>query len=216
MQFQPRRKLAVGAIVLAACSFGGGAYAATQDTDSSSTPQAFLNDVAKRLGVSSQQLTAAFEGALADQLNAAVKAGKLTRAQANAVEQRVRRHGFLPFGLFGPGPRGPLRPGFRGPPGAILGGAAKYLGISTSQLRSELRSGKTLKQIASEHGKSVAGLKQAIRSALPNAHRLRRGPRGAHGPPGANVPPGANGPPGGFGPPAALGVPQPLSPPASS
>jgi hypothetical protein len=203
MRFNPRRKIVVGALALAACSFGGGAYAATQD-NSSSTPQAFLNDVARRLGVTPQRLSSAFDGALTDQLNAAVKAGKLTQAQASAIEQRLRAHGFVPFGPL-LGPPAFIHPRSFRPGGPVLGAAAKYLGITTAQLRSELRSGKTLKQIASEHGKSVAGLEQAIRSALPRLvpPRLWRRFRG-------NVRPVPFGPP-----PAGFGLQVPVPPAAS-
>jgi hypothetical protein len=37
-----------------------------------------------------------------------------------------------------------------------------YLGISRAQLRTEWQSGKSLSQIATEHGKTADGLKQAI------------------------------------------------------
>lgn len=231
----PRRKLLIVGVFFAACSFGGGAYAATQDGSDSASPQAFLNDVAKRLGVTPQKLTAAFEGAATDQLNAAVKAGKLTQAQANAIEQRMRDHGAAPFGFLGPGPRELLAPGGFGPrgfgpdgfgPGGLLGprgffrfgpgggpapvlnAAAKYLGISTSALRSELRSEKTLQQIATEHGKSAAGLKQALRKAIRSSLPPFKLPRAL---------PGPDSPPAGpYGPPAGLGGPPPPAPPAAS
>lgn len=55
---------------------------------------------------------------------------------------------------------------FRGPGAGVAGGelnaSASYLGISQTDLRTELKSGKSLAQIATEHGKSVDGLKQAI------------------------------------------------------
>jgi len=44
--------------------------------------------------------------------------------------------------------------------------AQAYLGLSTSGLRSRLQSGKTLAEIASGQGKSVAGLQSAIESAV--------------------------------------------------
>ena len=44
--------------------------------------------------------------------------------------------------------------------------AQTYLGLSASQLRSRLRSGKTLAEIASSQGKSVAGLERAIETAV--------------------------------------------------
>jgi hypothetical protein len=44
--------------------------------------------------------------------------------------------------------------------------AQTYLGLSASQLHSRLQSGKTLAEIASSQGKSVAGLESAIESAV--------------------------------------------------
>lgn len=154
-----RRKLAIGGAILAVCAFAGGAYAAST-TSGSGTRQAFLNDAAKRLGVTPQRLKDALAGALQDELNAAVKAGKLTEAQANAIEQRFRQSGGLPL------PLGPEH-GFHafGPhfgTGGPLGAAAHYLGLSLPQLLDQLRSGKSLAQVASSRGKSATGLENAI------------------------------------------------------
>jgi DNA-binding CsgD family transcriptional regulator len=44
--------------------------------------------------------------------------------------------------------------------------SAGYLGLSRSELLSRLREGKSLAQIAEAQGKSVEGLKQAIRGAI--------------------------------------------------
>jgi hypothetical protein len=53
----------------------------------------------------------------------------------------------------------------KGPAGPLVT-AAGYLGLSTRQLRSELRSGKSLAEIASSTpGKSQAGLVEALESA---------------------------------------------------
>jgi polyhydroxyalkanoate synthesis regulator phasin len=75
----------------------------------------------------------------------------------------------------GPGePGGPataVRVDFGGPPGppgdvefgGIFGPAvASYLGLSESELRTQLEAGKTLAQIAAAQGKSVSGLKDVI------------------------------------------------------
>jgi hypothetical protein len=51
-----------------------------------------------------------------------------------------------------------------GPPG--LPAAAKYLGLSESQLESKLESGKTLAQVAKDEGKSVDGLVSALKDDL--------------------------------------------------
>jgi hypothetical protein len=191
MQLTLKRKLAIGTTVVAAAAFAGGAYAATQDSGAS-TRQAFLNDVAKRLKVTPQQLTAALQGAFFDQLAAAVSAGKLTQAQANAIKDRVQQSGSaLIGGWHWFGPLGPKAPGggprpFGGAGGFGLGGprgfgggrgfglsgpvalpaAAKYLGLTDLQLSKELVSGKSLAQIAKSRGKSTTGLKAAMLAAI--------------------------------------------------
>jgi hypothetical protein len=174
-----RRRFAFGAAALAAAAFAGGAYAATQDSGTN-VRQAFLNDVAKRLNVQPQQLTAALNAALDDQLKAAVAAGKLTQAQANEIKQRMKKEGVGPLGegLLLPRLQGGERFFFKGaaPPlggpmlgGPMLGGldaVTKYLGMTPGQLRDQLVAGKSLAQVAQARGKSVAGLKAAIIGAL--------------------------------------------------
>ena len=120
MQGFPKRKLVIGATAVAVAAFAGGAVAATQG--SSNPRQQYLNDVAKRLNVTPAQLNSALSGAALDQLNAAVKAGKLTQAQANQLKQQLAQHPgaapfFFKFGIHGagPGPFGLGRAMFFGP-----------------------------------------------------------------------------------------------------
>lgn len=155
--------------------------------------QKLITDAARRLNVSPSQLTGSLKQALIDQINAEVKAHHLPAAQANAIKKRIEASPGLPFGpgLFGPGPPfgpvlfGPGRPvpvppcprgkacqvtavaapGIFGPP-ALLPTAAQYLGLSLAQLTQELRSGKTLAQIAQARAKSTSGLEQAIGTAI--------------------------------------------------
>jgi hypothetical protein len=162
MQRFLRHKFLIGAAaIVVVASAGGAAYAATQ---SSTNPrQAYINDVAKRLDVAPSKLTAAMKAALIDRLNAMVKSGKLTQAQANKLEQRIDKNGRLPF-LFGPGGIGRfghLHAGLGGP----LKAATSYLGLSTAQLMNDLRSGKSLGDVAKAQGKSVSGLEQALINA---------------------------------------------------
>jgi hypothetical protein len=180
-----RRRLLIGLSILAVCAFAGGAYAATSAT---SPKQAFLNDVAGRLHVSPQRLKSAVQGALQDRLNAAVKAGRLTQAQANRIEKRLREGRIAPLAFLGPallgaGPLLPVGPGqlplhpglwprargfmFRVPAfgGGLLATAARYLGVTPVQLFKQLGSGKSLAQVAGANGKSVAGLESAIVAA---------------------------------------------------
>jgi hypothetical protein len=150
-----KRKLVIGATAVALLGGGAAAVAATQ---SSSGRQAYLDDVAKRLGVSPSALSSAMQAARIDRIEAAVADGRLTQAQANLLKQRIRE-GRGPFlgdtfsgGRFGRGGRERL-----------TAAATKYLGITPATLRSERRAGESLAQIAaSTPGKSVAGLKAAI------------------------------------------------------
>src|SRR5947209_97723 len=117
-----RNRLLIGAAVLAVAATAGGAYAATQ---SASNPrQAYLNDVAKRLGVSPGKLHAALTGAFLDRLNADVRAGRLTQAQANRIKQRLERGGGLPLG-----PPRPLQFGLHGRRGPFSP-PARHLGVT--------------------------------------------------------------------------------------
>lgn len=165
-------KLVIGLVALAVAAFAGGAYAATQNSGQDNR-QAFLNDVAKRLHVTPQQLSSALNGAFLDQLQEAVKSGRLTQAQADALQQRLKQNGAapaVPFGLFGFGPRGVPGPrifGFGFGPGLAAGpgglsAAAGYLGLTNAQLAQQLARGKSLAQIATAQGKSVSGLESAI------------------------------------------------------
>jgi hypothetical protein len=123
--------------------------------------QSFLNDVAKRLNVTPAQLQAAIKGASDDRIDAAVAAGKITKAQGDAMKQRTAQGG-LPF--FGGGHHGgPGAPG-RGP--MSMDAAASYLGLTEAELHTQLESGKTLAQIAKDKGKTVEGLEKAITDGM--------------------------------------------------
>ncbi len=161
MHIRIDRRIALVAVGLALAAGGGGAYAAVRATAPSPAQerQAFLDDLAKRLGVTSAQLTDALKGALEDRLQAAVAAGRLTQAQADELKSRIES-GDGPFPGVGPffGGRGHASELHR----LGLSAAASYLGLSRSELASQLRSGKTLAQIATAQGKSVDGLVTAL------------------------------------------------------
>jgi len=178
---RPRAPILAAAGVAAALLAGAGvAYSSSH----SSSEQSFLNDFAKHLGVSPSAVRSAWLATIKDQLDQAVKDGKLTQAQANAILSHLTRHQPfevpVPFGGFPPGmmwhdgdhgpppwagPK-PGSPPFVHPPGdGPLSAAASYLGTPVPDLISQLRSGKTLAQIATAKGKSVAGLEAAMLKA---------------------------------------------------
>ena len=160
-----RTVLITGAVVLAAVAGGGVALAASHEWGTSDQRQAVINDAAGRLGVTPSALQDAFKDALKDQVEAAVTAGKLTRAQADAIEAKIAAGQGLGFGghLRG-GPGGPGG-GMRGIFGPSLTAASTYLGLTEAQIRTQLQAGKTLADIATAQGKTAAGLVDALVTA---------------------------------------------------
>lgn len=171
MAFHPGRKAAIAAVGLAVLAGAGGAVAATQNgsTNRSSEEQAYLNDLAGKLGVTPSALSAAIKATDSDQIDAALAAGRLSTAQADALKARLQASSSplpgLGLGLGLGGHR------FGGPAAAGgfadgLSAAVGYLGISEQTLRSDLRSGQSLDTIAAGiAGKSADGLKAAIIAA---------------------------------------------------
>jgi len=154
-----RRHIALAAalVAVAALAFGAGSAAAA-DTPS-------LGDaVAARLGITGDQLRAAFKAELNARIDAAVAAGRLTPEQGAKLKERVANAkglGIVVRRAFAERHKG------LGLVGRIvqvhrLGAAAKYLGMTPKELRTARQSGRSLAQIAASKGKSVDGLVAAI------------------------------------------------------
>jgi transposase-like protein len=157
-----RKHVIAGAATLAALAGGtAGAVAATNDKQAAE--KTVLSDAAKRLGVSATALRGALAKAEDAQLDAAVKAGRLTQAQADEIKQHRQADGtVLGFGHGGPGDHGP---GGHGGGRFLLADAAKAIGVSETSLLDALRSGKTLTAVAKAHGKTLAEVKSAVKQA---------------------------------------------------
>jgi hypothetical protein len=161
-----KRKVVAGTVAALAVGGAGAGIAATQLRSSpSEESQAIVNDAAKQLGVQPDQLSSALKKAMENQIDAAVAAGRITKAMGDELKQRIESNNFP---LFGPLPLGL---GFRHSglpfnhfPG--LDAAASYLGLTESQLESKLDSGKTLAQVAKDQGKSVDGLVASLKADL--------------------------------------------------
>jgi hypothetical protein len=161
-----RSKIAAGAGAALAVVGAGAAVAADRLTPKAES-QAIVNDAAKQLGVDPAKLSDALEQALKNRIDAAVKEGRLTEEQGEAMKRRISAADFPLFigpGFTGPGfdrHRGPLRgPGHHWV--RDLDAAAAYLGRTESELGAALESGKSLAQIAKEENKSVDGLVDAL------------------------------------------------------
>jgi len=151
-----KRKLVAGTVAAAAVAGAGGAIAADKIGSPKEESQAVVNDAAKQLGVSPNALSDALKKALENRIDAAVSAGEITKAQGDELKARIESGDVPLFGF-------PHR-GF-GPGGHFFGkldAAASYLGLTEDQLRTELDGGKTLAQVAKDHGKSVDGLVDAL------------------------------------------------------
>jgi urease alpha subunit len=163
-----RRRAAIGVVGLAALGGGGAAIAAS--SSKSTTPQAQTSaiaaDAAEQLGVTPAALTAAIKKAMVDQIEAQVTAGTITKAQATAMEARLANANAPLFALGGPGGKGDHGRGQRGVGGPIsFDAAATYIGVTTTELRTQLAAGKTLATIATDNGKTADGLKTALTAA---------------------------------------------------
>lgn len=153
-----KRKVIVGTVAGLAVAGGGAAIGATQLGDPKAESEAVLNDAAQQLGIEPSKLSAALEKALENRVDVAVAAGRLTKEQGAELKARIEagdvplfgglRHGFGHFGAFGHF--------------GDLDVAADYLGLSETELRTQLRSGKSLAQVAKDRGKSVDGLVDAL------------------------------------------------------
>jgi len=150
------RALAVAAVAVAVAAGAGAAIAASQG--SAKSPSAFLDAVAKHLGVSSEKLRDATKAAAIDQVDAALAAGTITQAQADAMKERINSSEDAPF--FGPGFFGGFHGG--GHLAVHLSAAATYLGLTNDELGTKLEAGQSLADIAKAQDKSLDGLKQAL------------------------------------------------------
>ncbi len=164
-----RRGVTALVVGIAALGAGGAAYAATQQTPAQQSA-AIATDAATRLGVSSATLTGAIKAAIGDQIDASLKAGTITAAQATAAKARLADANAPLFGP-GPGMRGDHRggPGGPGGPGGgqLEAAAAKYIGITPAALRTEMGTTKSLADVTKAHGKDVAGLKASLSVGAP-------------------------------------------------
>ena len=152
-----RRSSAILAAVAAVAVLG----IAAANASAAGSPT-LADDVAARLGIAPDKLRQAFKDAITARIDAAVKAGKLTPEQGARLKDRLANAEGLGLRL-----RGRLALKHPGIVRGIhrlhrLGAVTKYLDITPQQLRSELRAGKSLAQIATAHGKTVDGLVNVI------------------------------------------------------
>jgi hypothetical protein len=189
MQHKTRKLFATG-MALAIVASSGAAFAASGSSTARAGRGGVVQAVTSYLGLTAQQLRAdlqsgqtlaqiattqhktvsgleqAITSAVRARLDKAVTAGKITSTQEQRLLHRLQSR--LDTLVNTPHP---LRAALGARAQAvkargIVAAVAGYLGVTAQQLRTELTGGKTLAQVATEHGKTVAGLEQAITSAV--------------------------------------------------
>jgi hypothetical protein len=124
--------------------------------------EAFIERVAGKLGISSDELKAAMQSAAIDAVNEAEAEGRITSEQATKARERIESgEGF--GGLFQrlherrEHRRDLIRRG-------IIESAATALGMTLDELRTELQSGESIADVAAEQGVSIDAVKSQITS----------------------------------------------------
>ncbi|HXX77103.1 MAG TPA: hypothetical protein VEI53_01315 [Ktedonobacteraceae bacterium] len=156
---------------LIASARSGQNAATTASTPGATNPycEQYLQDLAKRLGVSVSTLQQDKLGAAQDVLAQMVKDGKLTQNQANQIEQRLQSHQACTGkgkGLWG---RGVMLQSLKQYLPDVAAQVAQGLHMSSTQLMSQLQSGKSLSQVATAQGVSSTQLQTIVTNAVQSA-----------------------------------------------
>jgi len=150
---------------------GDGAFISTIATYLSLSPQQLRADlaagqtlaqIASAQGKSVSGLEQTIESAVKSRLDQAVTAGKISAQQEQLILTRLPSRLDRLVNVAHPGAF--LRQGLWRR--KVFRASAAYLGLTAEQLKTELKSGRTLAQIASAQGKTAAGLEQAIETAV--------------------------------------------------
>jgi hypothetical protein len=154
-------------------SSSGPAYASVDASSASSTVCSdFMKHFAVEIGKTQAEINTAFQKAIADTLADEVKSGRITQAQADTIKAKLAKQTpcQLPSSFKGGHEKGALA----GIMQQYLAAAAAALGISETQLMTDLKSGQSLSQIAAAQHVSeadfrtrlIANLKPALDKAV--------------------------------------------------
>lgn len=166
MRSVPKVVLAsAGAVLLVGGLAAGAAFAQTPPGQAAQS--SWLTKFAQALGKTPTEVQQASKTASTQVIDEAVQAGRLTQEQAQRLKDRIAQAPLDGQHLFGPRGfgRGHGMKGARGDMGIMRQAEtalAQYFGIQPQDLQTQLRSGKSLAQIAQEHGKSRTDLKSYI------------------------------------------------------
>lgn len=156
---------------LIASARSGQSTATTASTPTASNPycQQYLQDLANRLGVSVSTLQQDKLASADDVIAQLVKDRKLTQNQANQLKQRLASHQACigkGKGLWG---RGVMMQSLKQYLPTVATQVAQGLHMTSTQLMSQLQSGKSLSDIATAQGVSAAQLQTIVTNAIQSA-----------------------------------------------
>lgn len=117
----------------------------------------FIDRVAQIAGIDSQKLKDSVKQASKERIDQDVKDGKITQSEADNLKQKIDEGKTFGLGFGRKGMHGEM--GFGGFMKPNLDDLSNYLGLTTSDLMTQMRDGKSLLDIAKDKGKSEAELK---------------------------------------------------------
>jgi hypothetical protein len=129
--------------------------------------QAYLGHLASHLGVSQSKVDAAATAAAKDTIQDQVTKGSLTQAQADKMKAKLGSGSLCSAAVNGLGhaPDGGGR-NAAGMMGGYLPAAASALGITEAQLKTDLKNGQSLSQVAAAQNVSEADFKTKVVAAM--------------------------------------------------
>ena len=154
-----RRGLTIAALATAGALLAGGGTALADDGDGAGKRcERLLERIAEKRGITVAELQAKLKERALERIEAALKDGRISEERAQELRTRVNEG--KACGLLKQARQARMH--HQRAVKRLLAGAANYLGLTKEELRAELRSGKTLKQLAEGQGKSVSGLVDAM------------------------------------------------------
>jgi hypothetical protein len=151
----------------------GASQSQTNKDERNKLKEAFIKNFASQLGVDEAKLNAAYSAAISDTVDQAVKDGKLTQAQADKIKAAAK-NGF-PGGFPGwagkgqgmhQGKAGRMGPGAGFGQKGTLDAAAKALKLTTAELQTQLKAGKSIADVAKDKSVDLQTVKDAMLAAI--------------------------------------------------
>jgi hypothetical protein len=137
------------------------------DESASSPVSRFLDNLAAALGIERTALDSAMESAAQTSADAAVADGSLSQEQADRLTDLAAQGNYAPFfgGRGGPGGPGRGGPALHAVHEAAVSAAAQTLGLSVDELRTALRDGQSVAELAAANNTTEAAVLSAALAA---------------------------------------------------